>query len=256
MSLLELNGVHVFYGESHILFDVSLKVEPGTVVCLLGRNGVGKTTTCRAIMGMTPARSGTIEFAGQTITKKQPYDIAKLGIGYVPEDKRLFPNLSVRETLEIAARKAPVEGGGNAWDLERVYKLFPVLKERGRWGATQMSGGEQQMLAIARVLMSNARLLLLDEPSQGLAPIMRQRLADLLKTLAQEGLTILLVEQSLMLALSVSAHAYTYMMEKGSIVYRGLIDDLRENRMIAQRYLGCDIPESKESGVRTNAASA
>jgi branched-chain amino acid transport system ATP-binding protein len=254
VSLLELNGVHAYYGDSHILFDVSLKVEPGTVVCLLGRNGVGKTTTCRAIMGMTPARSGSIGFAGKDITKKAPYDIAKLGIGYVPEDKRLFPNLSVKETLEIAARKAPNGGEARAWNVERVYQLFPILKERSRWGATQLSGGEQQMLAIARVLMSNAQMLLLDEPTQGLAPIMRQRLADLLKTLAGEGLTILLVEQSLMLALSVSAHAY--MMEKGAIVYSGTIDDLRGHSAIVQRYLGCDIPESKVSGLRASVVPA
>lgn len=236
MTLLQLDNVHVFYGDAHILFGISLNVNPGETVCLLGRNGVGKTTAFRAIMGMTPARSGSIEFSNVSISKMPPYMIAQMGIGYVPEDKRLFPSLSVRENLELAARKSQNGNGSKLWDIPRVCKLFPILKERINYKSTQLSGGEQQMLAVARALMSNPALLLVDEPTQGLAPIIQQMLGQLIKDLKGEGLSILLAEQSLTLAMDVSDRAY--ILEKGSISFDGTISELNKNKKIIEECLG------------------
>ncbi len=234
MNLLELKDVHISYGRSHIIFGISFGVLSGNVTSLLGRNGVGKTTTIRGIIGVTPPSSGTIKFKGEEITGKAPFVISRIGIGYVPEDKRIFRSLKVWENLEIGRMKnqAADEAG---WSMERIYGLFPILKERSNYWGTQLSGGEQQMLAIARALMGNPKLLLLDEPSQGLAPILQRRLAGTIKTLRQEGITVLLAEQSLRLASEVSERVH--ILEKGALKFEGTIDELNANESIKREYL-------------------
>jgi len=222
--MLEVEGIHTFYGLSHVLFGVSLKVEPGEVVCLLGRNGAGKSTTLKSIMGLTPPRQGTIRFKGEDITGKQPYVLARKGIGYVPEDRRIFADLTVGENLEIAARKAPGDGG---WDKERVYELFPALKEIESRKGGCLSGGEQKMLAIARALMGNPELLLLDEPTEGLAPTLVRALEEQIRKLKKAGLTVLLAEQNVRSALRLSDRGY--IIDKGQIRYQGSIEELLEN---------------------------
>jgi len=222
--MLEVEGIHTFYGLSHVLFGVSLKVEPGEVVCLLGRNGAGKSTTLKSIMGLTPPRQGTIRFKGEDITGKQPYVLARKGIGYVPEDRRIFADLTVGENLEIAARKAPGDGG---WDKERVYELFPALKEIESRKGGCLSGGEQKMLAIARALMGNPELLLLDEPTEGLAPTLVRALEEQIRKLKKAGLTVLLAEQNVRSALRLSDRGY--IIDKGQIHYQGSIEELLEN---------------------------
>ncbi|MFN3975274.1 MAG: ABC transporter ATP-binding protein, partial [Dehalococcoidia bacterium] len=178
MPLLEVERLNTFYGQSHILFDVSLTVEEGEVVCLLGRNGAGKSTTIKSIIGLVPPRSGSIRFRGREIAGLPPYRIARMGIGYVPEERRIFANLSVRENLEVARRQANGGGNGRLWNIERVLSLFPRLHPFLERRAGTLSGGEQQMLTIARTLMTNPDLLLLDEPSEGLAPVVVQALKE------------------------------------------------------------------------------
>ena len=230
---LEVDNMDTFYGLSHILFKVSLSVDKGEVVCLLGRNGVGKTTTLRSIMGLTPPRSGSIKLAGQEIRGKQPFQIARRGIGFVPEDRIIFPGLTVRENLEIAMRGG---GGEKGWTLEKVYQMFPLLKERGAQGGGTLSGGEQQMLTIARTLMGNPHLLLLDEPSEGLAPRIVKILEEQMRLLKEEGITILLSEQNSNFALKFSDRAY--ILEKGQICWEGALSELKEKPGILKRYLG------------------
>ena len=228
--LLEVDSINTLYGMSHILFDLSLSVDKGEIVCLLGRNGAGKTTTLRSIIGLTPPRSGSIRFSGQEIRGKQAFRIARLGIGFVPEDRLIIPDLTVRENLEIAVRRR------GQWTLEGVYQLFPTLKEReGQEGGT-LSGGEQQMLAIGRVLMSNPQVLLLDEPSEGLAPVVVKILADFMMVLKEKGLTTLLAEQNSTFALTFSDRAY--LLEKGGICWHGNCQDLKEKPDVMKRYLG------------------
>ena len=185
--MLAVEGIHTFYGLSHILFGVSLRVEPGEVVCLLGRNGAGKTTTMKSIMGLTPPKRGSIRFKDEDITGRQPYLLARKGIAYVPDDRRIFADLTVRENLEIAERRAREAEG---WNMERVYELFPALKNiQSRKGGC-LSGGEQMMLAIARALMGNPELLLLDEPTEGLAPVLVRALEEQVRSLKEVGLTV------------------------------------------------------------------
>jgi len=233
MILLELENVHISYGRSHIIFGISFDVMSGNVTSLLGRNGVGKTTTVRGIIGITPPFSGTIKFEGEEITRRPPYLISRIGIGYVPEDKRNFRSLKVWENLKLGKMKNQTEVAG--WSLERIYALFPILKERSHSWGTQLSGGEQQMLAIARTLMGNPKLLLLDEPSQGLAPILQRRLAGTIRTLRQEGITVLLAEQSLRLASEVSDRVH--ILEKGVLRFEGTIDELNADERIKREYL-------------------
>ena len=233
MILLELENVHLSYGRSHIIFGISFGVMSGNVTSLLGRNGVGKTTTIRGIIGITPPFSGTIKFKGEDITGRPPFVISRIGIGYVPEDKRIFRSLRVWENLKLGRMKNQSDVGG--WSMERIYTLFPILKERSSYWGTQLSGGEQQMLAIARALMGNPKLLLLDEPSQGLAPILQRRLAGTIKTLRQEGITVLLAEQSLRLASEVSDRVH--ILEKGALKFEGTIDELNANESIKREYL-------------------
>ena len=232
MKILELKGIHIAYGPSHIIFGISLDVDQGQVVCLLGRNGVGKTSTLSGIMGLVPPSSGTITFKGEDITGKQPFMISRAGIGYVPENKRIFRDLRVWENLKLGQMN-PRES--KRWSFERTYALFPALKDRSNHQGTELSGGEQQMLAIARALMGDPDLLLLDEPSQGLAPILQKRLGSLIKSLKEEGITILLAEQSFSLASEVSEKVYV--LEKGVIKFEGTIDDLKANEDMKKEYL-------------------
>ncbi len=229
--MLDVEGIHTYYGLSHILFGVSLKVERGEVVCLLGRNGAGKSTTMKSIMGLVPPRQGRIVFKGEDITGLQPYQIARRGIGYVPDDRRIFADLTVEENLEIAERRRD----GNGWTRERVYELFPALREiKDRRGGC-LSGGEQKMLAIARALMTNPELLLLDEPTEGLAPVMVRALEEQILKLKEVGLTVLLAEQNVRSALKISDRGY--IIDNGQIRFHGSVEELRENEEVRKKYL-------------------
>jgi branched-chain amino acid transport system ATP-binding protein len=230
--ILAVEEVFTFYGLSQVLFGVSLEVAAGECVCLLGRNGVGKTTTIRSIMGLTPARQGRVVWKGRDIAGRQPYEIAALGIGFVPEDRRIFADLTVWENLDVAARS---RGGTSAWTLERVFGLFPKLRELVDRQGGFLSGGEQQMLTIARTLMGNPDLLLLDEPSEGLAPLVVDHLKDQIARLKQEGLTILLAEQNVDFCLDLADRVYV--LEKGRIRYRGSAASFREDESIRAQYL-------------------
>jgi len=214
--LLQLDGVNAYYGDSHILHGVSLAVAPGQVLTLLGRNGAGKTTALKSIIGIVRPRSGRISFAGGEITHLSSYRIARAGIGYVPETRGIFPSLSVLENLTLAARGAEV---ANGWTLERVYALFPRLAERRASGGATLSGGEQQMLSMARALLTNPRLLLLDEPTEGLAPLVIAEIETVLARLKEDGLTILLVEQNLAFALAFADQVA--LLGKGQIRWTG-----------------------------------
>jgi branched-chain amino acid transport system ATP-binding protein len=230
--MLEVEGIHTYYGLSHILFDVSICVPAGEIVCLLGRNGAGKSTTMKSIMGLTPPRKGSIRFKGKEIVGKKPFQIARLGIGYVPDDRRVFADLTVGENLEISERKRAVEGG---WDMERVYAFFPALGHIDGRKAGFLSGGEQQMLTIARALMTNPEFLLLDEPTEGLAPIVVRLLEEQIGTLRDQGLTVLLAEQNQKVALGLSDRGYV--IDNGSIKYQASIQELRENEEVRRKYL-------------------
>ena len=229
---LDVRDIHTSYGLSQALFGVSFSVGAGEIVSLIGRNGVGKTTTIRSIIGLTPAGKGEITWNGEAITHMPTHRISKRGIGFVPEDRRVFPDLSVWENLDIARR--PAENGAG-WDEERVYDLFPDLAEiRDRQGGV-LSGGQQQMLTIARSLMGNPKLLLLDEPSDGLAPLVVENLRQKIGQLRDTGLSILLAEQNLNFVLSLSDHLH--ILEKGEVKYSGTPDDLRGNQEVLDKYL-------------------
>ena len=229
--MLAIDDVHTYYGDSYVLQGMSLNVEKGSVVALLGRNGVGKTTLIRSIMGFTPARRGTIRFKDQDITGLPAQKIAQMGMGLVPQGRRIFPSLDVREHLSIAAK--PRSGG---WDMQRVFSVFPRLEERIRHRGNRLSGGEQQMLASARALVGNPDFLLMDEPTEGLAPLLVQELGRTIQRLKDEGLSILLVEQNLPFALRLADHVYV--MTKGRIVYESSPRELWENEEIKRSYLG------------------
>jgi branched-chain amino acid transport system ATP-binding protein len=234
--VLVVKEINTFYGLSHILFGVSLEVKRSETVCILGRNGVGKTTTLRSIMGLAPPRSGSIKFMGEEIKGRQPFDIYRLGIGLVPEDRIIFPDLTVRENLEIAIKKDKRRISMEGWTIEKVHRLFPILKARDKqWGGT-LSGGEQQMLTIARTLMGNPRLLLLDEPSEGLAPLVVKTIEEQILLLKKEGMTILLSEQNSNFALKISDRGY--ILEKGLVAWQGSISELKGNPEIMKNYLG------------------
>lgn len=220
--MLEVSNIHTFYGLSHILFDVSLKVKKGQVVCLLGRNGAGKTTTLKSIMGLNPPARGSIRFLDDDITGNAPYRLARRGMGYVPDDRRIFADLTVHENLEIAARKPRT---GRGWDTARVYDLFPALKSMPQRNGGLLSGGEQKMLAIARALMGNPTFLLLDEPTEGLAPALVNMLGDRIATLRDSGLTVLLAEQNVKFTLELSD--YGYIIENGRIRQQGPVAELK-----------------------------
>lgn len=231
--LLSLDKVNAFYGLAHILYDVSLSVAEGETVSLLGRNGAGKTTTLRSIMGLTPPASGRILYKGEPISGLPSYVIANKGIGYVPDDRRIFPNLTVEQNLIVGLRKG---AAGRDWNIEKVYRYLPQLsslKNRKGWN---LSGGEQQMLAIARALMLNPDLLLVDEPTEGLAPIIVKEVAQMLRELSKEKITILLVEQNAKLALSLSSRCYV--LSDGHLFYEGVSDVVRQNPELMKRCFG------------------
>jgi branched-chain amino acid transport system ATP-binding protein len=233
MAQLELENVQTSYGLSQVLFGITLHVEPGEVVALLGRNGVGKTTVMRTIIGLTPPRSGVVRWQGREIQKLPPHRISRLGIGFVPEDRRIFPDLTVWENLDIARRAGP--DGKMVFTEERIYEIFPKLKElRTRRGGF-LSGGEQQMLTIARSLMANPTLLLLDEPSEGLAPLIVEAMRLQIAALRREGLSILLAEQNLEFVLSLSDRIY--ILEKGEVKFTGTVQDVRDSETVLKRYL-------------------
>jgi len=223
MPCLEIENIHTFYGTSHILFDVSLEVNEGESVCLLGRNGAGKTTTLKTIMGLAHGRDGAIRFN----------EIAQLGVGFVPDDRLIFPDLTVRENLEIAIKKG--RGRAAPWTVERVYELFPVIAPLDRHLGGYLSGGEQQMLTIGRTLMGNPSLLLLDEPVEGVAPVVVQELTRQIKNLKGMGLTILFAEQNIHFANDVSDRAYV--IEKGHIRFHGSMQELAANDEVKSKYL-------------------
>jgi branched-chain amino acid transport system ATP-binding protein len=228
--VLELSDVHTYYGESHILQGVSLDVGAGQVVAILGRNGAGKTTLVRTTIGFTPARRGTVRFKGDDITRWPSYRAVERGMALVPQGRRVFPSLSVTENLEVARRD------GGSWTLVRVLDLFPRLRERGPNRANKLSGGEQQMLAIGRALMTNPDLLLMDEPTEGLAPLIVREVGRVIAELKREGLSILLVEQNLPLALSVADTVHV--LSRGQIVHSGTPAALMANEDVKSRYLG------------------
>ena len=233
-SRLELRDVHTHYETSHILFDVSLEVNQGESVCLLGRNGAGKTTTLKSIMSLAPPSAGSIRFNGADLVGLAPYEIARLGIGYVPDERLIFPDLTVRENLEIAI-KPGAAGAPAQWTVERSYELFPVLQPLGPRLGGYLSGGEQQMLTIGRTLMGNPSLLLLDEPVEGVAPVVVQELTRQIKALKTMGLTILFAEQNMHFATEISDRAYV--IEKGRIRFQGTMQELAANDEVKQKYL-------------------
>lgn len=230
--MLEVEGIHTFYGLGHILFDVSLRVHSGEAVCLLGRNGAGKTTTLRSIIGVTPPRRGRIRYKGEDVAGQEPYMLARRGIGYVPDDRRIFADLTVDENLEIAHRSTVDRHG---WDVARVHDLFPVLKDKRLQRGGHLSGGEQKMLAIARALVGNPELLLLDEPMEGLAPLLVRALEERIHALKATGLTVLLAEQNVQAALRLADRCYV--IDDGRIRYEGSVADLKENEEVRRRYL-------------------
>ena len=237
MSLV-IDGLAASYQLAQVLDGVSLEIPPGTLVAILGRNGMGKTSLCRCIMGLAPPQvmSGSIEYGDTSLIGRPPHDIARAGLGYVPQGRHIFPSLDVVENLTMAAR-APMNGEG--WTLDAVWEMFPRLAERKKLGAGQLSGGEQQMLAIARALMTNPGLVVMDEPSEGLAPVVVESLAERLQELKGSDLSMLLVEQNLGLAMSLAD--IVYVMEKGRIVFQGGPDELEASDDVKRRYLGVGV---------------
>jgi branched-chain amino acid transport system ATP-binding protein len=230
--LLAVEDLHTHYGKSHILHGVSLEVEAGEIVCLLGRNGVGKSTTLKSVMGLVAPSRGSVWFKGTRITGFAPYRVARLGVGYVPEERRIFPTITVKENLLMGVKGASRNGG---WTVDRVYEFFPRLRERERQRAGTLSGGEQQMLTIGRTLMGNPEVLLVDEPTEGLAPMIVEQVEAILGAIHGSGTPVLLVEQSLETALALAQRAYV--MSKGQIVFTGSMRDLIANDAVRRQYL-------------------
>jgi len=237
-TLLEATGLNAWYGAAHILFDVNLRVNRGEVVALMGRNGAGKSTTLKALMGMLPKRTGTVSFLGQDISRREPHEIARLGMGYVPEDRRVFGDLTVLENLEVGRQPPRHWADGAAapvWTHERLFKLFPNLGEMPQRPGGRMSGGEQQMLTVARTLMGNPFLVLLDEPSEGVAPLIVEQMAQMILELKAQGVSILLSEQNMHFAELVSDRAYV--LEKGQIRHQSSMAELSANEDVRRNYL-------------------
>ena len=236
--LLDAKGLNAWYGAAHILFDVDLQVNRGEVVALMGRNGAGKSTTLKALMGMLAKRKGTVSFLGQDISRREPYDVARLGMGYVPEDRRVFADLTVMENLEVGKQPPRTWADGSAaplWTTEKLFALFPNLGEMPDRPGGRMSGGEQQMLTVARTLMGNPYLVLLDEPSEGVAPVIVEQMAHMILELKAQGVSILLSEQNMHFAELVSDRAYV--LEKGQIRYQASMAELSANEEVRRNYL-------------------
>ena len=231
-EILSVNDIHTYYGESYILQGLSLRTDQSSVVALVGRNGMGKTTTMRSIMGFTHPRRGKIYFKGKEISDLPSFRISQMGISLVPQGRRIFPSLSLKENLMIAARHTEREG---AWNMEKVMALFPRLQERTTHKGNELSGGELQMLAIARALISNPEFLLMDEPSEGLAPMVIQSIGEIIRQLKEKGFSILLAEQNLPLALGVAD--YVYVLAKGTVVFESSPEQLQSNEEVKQEYL-------------------
>ena len=248
--MLVVRDVHTYYGDSYALQGVSLEVKEGQIVALLGRNGMGKTTTIRSIIGFNPPRRGEILFKDKDITGSRPFEISQAGIGLIPQGRRIFPSLSVRENLTVSSRS---HGKSNPWTLERVYGLFPILRERARNRGTELSGGEQQMLAIGRALMTNADLLLMDEPSEGLAPLIVRGIGDLILTLKEEGLSILLVEQNVTMATKVAD--YIYVISNGQIVFAGDPATFKADKTVQEQFIGVAVTGSSFPGAVPKASA-
>ena len=234
ISQLLLEDIHTFYGTSHILFGIHLVVKGGECVCLLGRNGVGKTTTLKSIIGLVPPKRGKITYNQHSLIGLPPYDIARFGIGYVPDERLIFPDLTVRENLEIAA-KLPLPGGLEPWTVERIYGFFPNLRNLDDHKGGYLSGGEQQMLTMGRTLMGNPTLMLLDEPVEGLAPVIVNEITEQIRHLKKLGLSILFAEQNIKFAVEISDRGY--IIEGGQVRYEGTISDLEQKPEIKQKYL-------------------
>lgn len=234
--MLEVRDIHSYYSKSHILHGVSLDLKEGELVCLLGRNGVGKSTTLKSIMGVVRPKQGSIRFNEKELIGKEPYQIARLGIGYVPEDRRIFLSLTVHENLLMGIKEGKkTDGGGSAWTVDKVYELFPRLQERCNNKGGHLSGGEQQMLTVVRTLMGNPRVILIDEPTEGLAPLIVKDVLDMLVTVRQIGVTILMVEQNFKAAIKVADRFY--IMSKGQIVFAGDKTALLAAEEVRKNYL-------------------
>jgi len=231
--MLRVEDIHTYYGDSHVLQGVSLGVLKASVIALVGRNGMGKTTLVRSIMGLTPAREGRVFFKNIDITRRPPYDIAAMGMGTVPQGRRVFPSLTVEENLTVGVTR---ENSKGKWTLEKAYEHFPILEKRSHNKGTKLSGGEQQMLAIARAMMKNPQLLLMDEPTEGLAPLLVRAVGDIICQLKEEGLFILLVEQNLSVALNLASDVHV--MSKGQIVHSSSPEELMTRKDITSRFLG------------------
>ena len=235
--ILEVEDLNTYYGASHVLQGISLNVAEGELVALLGRNGMGKSTILKTIMGLVESKSGSVVFEGREITGYPPYKAAQAGVGYVPEDRRIFPELSVLDNLFLGIKggKMGDPNDPNLWTIDRIFSHFPMLKERTHQKGKFLSGGEQQMLAIGRSLMGNPRLLLVDEPTEGLAPLMVQEVRDVLEEINKAGVSILLVEHNLKVALSLANRVY--LMGKAHIGFKGSVEELRDNRQVREKYL-------------------
>ena len=229
--MLKVEGINTYYGDSHILFDLSMEVPEGKIISMLGRNGMGKTTICRSILGLTPPVSGSITFKGKEISKTETHKISKLGIAYVPQGRGIFASLSVKENLTVGARG---QDKPNAWTLERVYDFFPILEKRQNMPGNLLSGGEQQMLAVGRALMTNPELLIMDEPSEGLAPLVIKQIGEVITRLKGQ-LTVFLVEQNFNMALSVADSVY--IVSRGQVVYQGDPEELRHDEETKSKWL-------------------
>ncbi len=229
--MLEVQNLHAYYGKSHILQGVDMYVREGEIVSLLGRNGVGRSTTCKAIMGLVPPH-GTVRYKGQDIAGLPPYKIAHLGLGYVPEDRQIFPGLTVRQNLELGQKRKGVSG---RWTIEDAYQLFPRLRERADTPAEVLSGGEQQMLTMCRTLMGDPDLIMIDEPTEGVAPKIVEQMGAFFQEVAQRGVSILLIEQKLAIALRISQRVYV--MGHGRIVFEGTPEDLQSNETVRKEWL-------------------
>jgi branched-chain amino acid transport system ATP-binding protein len=234
--ILELKGINTFYEKSHILHDISMSVNKGEVVGLLGRNGVGKSTTLKSISGVVIPRAGSILFKGKELVGMKPHQVTRLGVGYVPEERRIFPILTVHQNLLLGQKSGKLQNQvKEGWTIERAYALFPQLKARQTSKGGHLSGGEQQMLTIVRTLMGNPKLLLLDEPTEGLAPMLVEAVSNVIQEIHQAGISILLVEQSLEVILDLTTRAYV--MSKGQIVFDGTSQELADNREVREKYL-------------------